>query len=72
MATQYEGKTGAEVMDKEPVQRPPDEELETIRLFLDCSELTTVSDEVREVVERYLPDLKYKLPPKPSLSGWVV
>jgi hypothetical protein len=49
------------------MQQPPDEELETIRLMMETTKLDVVSDEVREIVERFLPDLRKKLPPRPEL-----
>ena len=45
-------------------ERPPDEELTSIRVFIETSDFNAVSDEVREIVERYLPDLIPKLPAK--------
>jgi hypothetical protein len=48
-------------------ERPPDEELASIRSFIETSDLEAVSDEVREIVERYLPDLTPKLPVKKAV-----
>jgi hypothetical protein len=56
-------------------ERPPDSEIATVRLFIESSTLDVVSDEVREFVEKYLPDLVHKLPPKPedhTLDGFAV
>ena len=44
--------------------------------LLETKPVGIVSDEIREVVERYLPELKHKLPPKidvlPSVRrGWL-
>ena len=47
-----------------PPQKPPDEELDNIRLFVETNKLDVISDELREIVESYLPDLRDKLPPK--------
>ena len=52
-------------MAKEPQKLHP-AEIETLRRFIEATELDVVSDEVREAVERYLPKLKHKLPPKRS------
>jgi hypothetical protein len=51
------------------MQRPPEEELETIRLMIETTKLVVVSDEVREAVERYLPDLRMKLPPQSKVPA---
>ena len=47
-----------------PPQKPPDEELENIRLFVETNKLDVITDELREIVENFLPDLRNKLPPK--------
>jgi hypothetical protein len=63
------------IMDK--ISVPPFvHELDALRLFLETKPVGIVSDEIREVVERYLPELKHKLPPKidvlPSVRrGWL-
>jgi hypothetical protein len=46
------------------IQRPHTAEIATIRRFIETTKLDDVNDEVREFVEKYLPDLVSKLPPR--------
>ena len=39
-----------------------DEEVDTVRVYIETTRPAVVSDEVRAVVERYLPELRHKLP----------
>jgi hypothetical protein len=61
-------------MADESLPRPPEEELASSRLMIEAANFEFVSDQIREFVEQYLPDLKDKLPPKPpTTSGpWFV
>ena len=56
-------------MDKRLV-RPPEDHLQLIRLCVSTAKLSIVTDELRETVERYLPDLKHRLPDKMALDSF--
>jgi mono/diheme cytochrome c family protein len=65
-------KEGKAFMSSDDLPELTDEEIETVRAYIETTKPTVVSDEVRAVVERYLPELKSKLPKKTELDGWVV
>jgi hypothetical protein len=48
-------------MDQRP-SAPFPHELEAIRLCVETGKVGIVNDELREIVDRYLPDLKDRLP----------
>ena len=55
-------------MDKKP-SAPFPHELEAIRICVETGNVGIVNDELREIVERYLPDLKNRLPLPSRLEG---
>ena len=59
-------------MSSDDLPELTEEEIETVRAYIEITKPTVVSDEVRAVVERYLPELKSKLPKRTELDGWVV
>jgi hypothetical protein len=59
-------------MSSDDLPELTDEEIERVRAYIETTKPTVVSDEVRAVVERYLPELKDQLPKKTELDGWVV
>jgi hypothetical protein len=67
-----EGKERRAFMSSDDLPELTDEEIETVRVYIETVKPVVVSDEVRAVVERYLPELKNKLPKKTELDGWVV
>ena len=47
-------------------EHPHTAEIATLRCFIETAKLDDVSVKVREFVEKYLPDLVHKLPPRPT------
>jgi hypothetical protein len=57
-------------MSSDDLPELTDEEIETVRIYIETVKPVVVSDEVRAVVERYLPELKNRLPKKTELNEW--
>jgi hypothetical protein len=66
-----EGRERRAFMSSDELPELTDEEIETVRVYIETVKPVVVSDEVRTVAERYLPELN-KLPKKTELDGWVV